>query len=455
MERTTDAKQSETPQLLWHDDHPGVAAYLDRCQVDTPDLWVRRVWELVAAKRPKVSTVVEFGAGDGRFACYGKFKRYIGYEVDESRAGRRTLPSNAELRNACAFSTTDDEADVCVGNPPYVRNQDLPHGWREQVAPTLKARLGVQISGLANAWQYFFFHALASTRDDGLVALIVPYEWVSRPSSKSLREYIKGKGWSVDVYRLPDSVFSRVLTTSSITVIDKAGNGAWHYFDTDESTLAFLPAKTASLGGRKVIDYASSGERKAVARRGLSPGTQKVFVLTEGERVRHGLRRDRDVVPAITTLRHVEADGVTLTQKFFERNYVLAGMRCWLVRSDRKPSRDLELYLASVAMEDRDTATCNGRDVWWKFTMPETPKALVSMGFRGQAPKCMLNDVGARAVGGVGGIYCSTKNVAKEIVTGLRSSKLKGRLVSYSTGLLKLEVNQLNTLLDEILQEET
>jgi hypothetical protein len=223
MERTSEAKQVEAPQLLWHDDHPGVSAYLDRCQVDTPDEWVRRVWTLIAAKRRKTGSVVEFGAGDGRFSYYGEFERYIGYEVDKNRAGQRKLPKNAELKNACAFSTTSSEFDVCIGNPPYVRNQDLPAGWREQVGPTLKARLGVQISGLANAWQYFFFQALAGTHDKGLVALIVPYEWVSRPSSRSLREYIKSKGWAVDVYRLPDSVFGRVLTTSSITLVDKAG----------------------------------------------------------------------------------------------------------------------------------------------------------------------------------------------------------------------------------------
>lgn len=455
MYRTSEAKQVEAPQLLWHDDHPGVSAYLDRCQVDTPDDWVQRVWELVAAKRPQVGNVVEFGAGDGRFSCFGKYRRYIGYEVDHSRARARKLPKNAELKNACAFSTTSSDADVCVGNPPYVRNQDLPSGWREQVAPTLRARLGVQISGLANAWQYFFFQALASTRDDGLVALIVPYEWVSRPSSKVLREFIKRQGWGVDVYRLPDSVFGRVLTTSSITIVDKAGSGAWRYFDTKETTLEFFQAKTASLGTHRVLGYAKTSNRKAVAKRGLSPGSQKVFVLTEGERVRHGLQRDRDVVPAVTTLRHVNPKGSTLTKAFFEQHYVLTGMRCWLVRTDTKPSRDLELYLGSVAAEDRSTATCTGRDIWWKFTMPESPDVLVSMGFRGNSPKCLRNTIAARAVGGVSGIYCTNTNTSEAIVDGLNSSKLRGRLVSYSTGLLKLEVNQLNTLLDEILAEAT
>lgn len=454
MDRAAGTLQDNAPKLIWDDDHPGVSAYLDRCQVDTPDAWVRRVWELVAEKRKHVRKVVEFGAGDGRFACYGSFEKYIGYEVDKARRGQRALPSNAKLVHDCAFSVTLHDADVCIGNPPYVRNQDLPDGWRETVAPKLKARLGVQISGLANAWQYFFFQALASTNSEGLIALVIPYEWVSRPSSKILRQYIKDKGWSVDVYRLPDSVFGRVLTTSSITMVDKAGGGRWRYFDTDPTTHQFALAKTASLGNHRVISYARHTDRKAAAKRGLSPGTQKVFVLTEGERVRYGLQRDRDVVPAVTTLRQMDAGTTKLTARAFDKHYVASGMRCWLIKIDRKPSRDLALYLQSVPQADRDTATCNNRDVWWQFSMPKTPEILISMGFRGQSPKCLLNEVGAVAVGGVGGIYCDTMRTASQVVKGLRMTNLQGRLVSYSTGLLKLEINQLNTVLDEILQEE-
>jgi hypothetical protein len=85
--------------------------------------------------------------------------------------------------------------------------------------------------------------------------------------------------------------------------------------------------------------------------------------------------------------------------------------------------------------------------------MPAIPDVLISMGFRGQAPKSLINEASARAVGGIAGIYCQTKKSAIAIAKGLRSAKLQGRLVSYSTGLLKLEVNQLNTLLDEILRE--
>ncbi len=97
MDRAAGITRDHAPKLTWDDDHPGVSAYLDRCQVDTPDAWVERVWELIASKRAHVGKVVEFGAGDGRFACFGSFDTYIGYKVDKARSGQRSLPRHAKL----------------------------------------------------------------------------------------------------------------------------------------------------------------------------------------------------------------------------------------------------------------------------------------------------------------------------------------------------------------------
>jgi hypothetical protein len=59
-----------------------VSLYLDRCKVDTPNLLVGATWAHVSKLRPKIGKVVDFGAGDGRFAKAGSFKKYVGYEID-------------------------------------------------------------------------------------------------------------------------------------------------------------------------------------------------------------------------------------------------------------------------------------------------------------------------------------------------------------------------------------
>lgn len=432
-----------------------VSLYLDRCQVDTPRDLVTATWAHVLQKRKSVGKVVDFGAGDGRFAKGGAFDEYVGYEIDERRCRGVMLPSNAKLVNRCAFSDEIADADLCIGNPPFVRNQDLPAGWRQRVSAMLERRTGVTISGLANAWQYFFLLGLTSVNDDGLCALVIPYEWVSRPSARLLRDYIRSKGWSVEVYRLVDRTFDSVLTTSSITVIDKSvRNGVWSYFEeSNEGAYRSLPSPSGSQEG--VINYSrrsdiARGMPRAV--RGLSPGTQKVLTLTEGERVRNALEIDVDVVACVTTLRHVPPDIREIDQKLFRAHFRDPGQKCWLLRTDREPSRALQAYLSAVPADEYQTATCLEREEWWKFKMPDVPAMLMSQSFRGGFPKAVRNTIGARAVGGVCGVYNISQEQADWLTDEVDTIDIRDRIVAHSNGLRKIEINQLNTLLQGLFE---
>jgi hypothetical protein len=432
-----------------------VTLYLDRCQVDTPSELVSNVWAHVRRRRPRVGTVLDFGAGDGRFAHSGRFDAYVGYEIDRRRCVRAKLPPHAKLLNKCAFAETRSDADLCIGNPPYVRNQDLPRGWRQRVSEVLTDRTGVKISGLANAWQYFFLLSLASTSCDGLVAIVVPYEWVSRPSSAALRSYISAQGWDVNVYRLRDETFDRVLTTSSITIVDKRKpKGIWHFFEErPDGGYRELPSAADSPAG--VVRYASrstSAKHKVQAKRGLSPGTQVVLVLTEGERVRSGLRIARDVVPCVTSLRPLHHECEVLSESVFRETYRLGGHKCWLIRTDSALSPALKAYLSHISPDQYQTATCLDRERWWQFVMPDVPALLTATGFCETRPKAVVNDIGARAVGSVAGIYGVAKKQRRNLVRNFRKLNLSDRIVSHSNGLKKVEINQLNTLLQTALQ---
>jgi hypothetical protein len=428
-----------------------VTLYLNRCRVDTPVEILPEVWSHVRERRRRVGKVVDFGAGDGRFATNGSYHHYVGYEIDSARCATAQLPPQAALVNQCAFSVEIDDADVCIGNPPYVRNQSLPLGWRQRAAEILYKRTGVAISGLANAWQYFFLLALASTKADGLVALIVPYEWVSRPSAHGLREHVRKNGWNVHVYRLRDDTFKSVLTTSSITIIDKRGTrGQWEYFEEIDSGV-YRRLRSPSGEGAGVVAYASRTDvagHISRAKRGLSPGTQRVLTLTEGERIRSGLRIGDDVVPCVTTLRQLDPACTVLTSEVFKRRFRMVGAKCWLIRTDQPLSPDLKAYLNDIPESKYQTSTCLSRKKWWEFKMPDVPSILVATGFRGARPKAVVNEIRARAVGSVCGAYGLTKTQSVRVVKGVRSVDLSGRIVPHSNGLKKLEVNQLNTLLE-------
>ena len=328
------------------------SASLARCCVDTPQSLVDATWDHVIAHRGYVAKVVEFGAGDGRFAKGGKYKEYIGYEIDANRLSDAALPTGAQLINRCAFSDHIEDADLCIGNPPFVRNQDLPVDWKREASRVLSRRTGVSISGLANAWQYFFLLALASLKEDGLCALIVPFEWVSRPASSALRDFISKNRWNVTVYRLRDDQFSTVLTTSSITIVDKSQDtGAWSYFAEKEDG-DYLELETPSGSRAGVLDYLSKrgfSSNTPRAKRGLSPGTQKVLVLTEKERQKNALKVGTDVVPCVTSLRHLSCEIKELDDATFRHHYIDEGRKCWLIRTDNEPSSVLDSYLERMA----------------------------------------------------------------------------------------------------------
>jgi len=429
-----------------------VTLYLDRCQVDTPDGLVKKVWSEVLRRRERVGKVVDFGAGDGRFSREGRYQQYMGVEIDGHRCAVSELPINAKLIHACAFSQIITDADLCIGNPPYVRNQDLPVGWRQKASKVLEERCGVVLSGLANAWQYFFLLSVLSAKADGIVALVIPYEWVSRPSARAVREFIRKNHWNVEVFRLLDDSFDRVLTTSSITIVDKSKrNRMWSYFEQgDDGAFVRLPAVTASSKFLQYSDHKKAAQATVKARRGLSPGTQRVLTLTEAERARLGLQVGRDVVPCVTTLRHLPSDVLRLDKAAFQRFYIRGERKCWLLNTVLAPSRRLQAYVDSVPAEERATATCEGRSEWWKFTMPAVPEALVSTGFRGLYTKSVANVVRARAVGGVAGVYGLRLRERDGFVERLVQKRLGDRVVSHSHGLRKVESNQLNSVIQSL-----
>lgn len=431
-----------------------VSLYLDRCQVDTPSDVVDATWRHVDQLRKSVGKVVDFGAGDGRFSRAGRYQSYLGYEIDSRRSQSAKLPKGATITHRCAFSDVIHDADVCIGNPPFVRNQDLPLGWRQRASSRLSERTGVTLSGIANAWQYFFLLSLASTRQDGLVALVIPYEWVSRPAARSIREYIEQHKWNVSVYRLVDTTFDSVLTTSSITIIDKSERrGVWRYFE-ENSKGTFVEIHSPSGAKQGVIPYlprSKVDKQGARVVRGLSPGTQKVLTLTDGERIRSGLKIGRDVVACVTTLRTLPQNVKKLDNKAFRKFYREAAQKCWLIRTDKKPSKDLRAYLKAVPPSEYQTSTCLERAEWWNFKMPPVPKLLISMSFRGRFPKGVYNEINARAVGGVCGVFNVNASKSAKLVGGLPGIDIRRRIVAHSKGLRKIEIGQFNSLLAETL----
>jgi hypothetical protein len=392
------------------------------------------------------------GAGDCRFARGGNFERYVGVEIDKKRVAVAEPPANGKIVHNCVFQHSESNFDACIGNPPYARHHDIQNSWKNKTVARLDSDLGIALNKHCNLYIYFFCLALLKSREDGLVALVIPYEWVSRPAAKALRGYIHSKRWNVDVYRFQMPIFETVMTTASICFVDKSRQGGrWRYYDiTPEYRVRKRHGVTNSKKG--LLDYAKRGAMWAL--RGLSPGSQKIFTLTEGERIHSGLSR-RDVVPCITSMRNVPRGLRTLTSETFRKHLVDAGEKCWLIRSNEEDrSRALDTYLECVPSRARDNYTCRHQDPWFNYEAHPVPRVLFSSGFTKFGPKVLMNSVGARAVGSVIGIHGKTKLSVRRLQAYLLRINFEKQVVAHARKLKKVEVKQLNGVLNSFVKKE-
>lgn len=426
--------------------------HLKRCQVATPPDIVAILWGLAHAERPekRFDRVIDLGAGDARFAVGGDYRSYLGVEADLKRMPGSALRNGARLVHQDALLTDYSNYGLAIGNPPYVRHHFLDGQWRDMVHRRLQARGIPQLKKTANLFVLFLAQALASTRADGLVVQLIPFEWVTRPSAAELRQYIKAQGWSVKVYRFRADIFPTVLTTASITIIDKSDrSGRWTFGEVGRDGI--VKATTQPSGTREnVLPYADR-EAHCHGIRGLSPGGQDIFVLTEEERLFYGLHRRTDVMPCVTSLRGLAHDVTVLDEQTFEAHYVRTGSRCWLIRSDRdKLSPRLERYLASVGDAWKAYSTCTVRPIWYRYRNHPAPQILLSSGFVGKTPKLLTNPIGVVAAGSVYGVYVSPDQDEALLARRLRNYDFRKRIVQHSNNLNKIEVRQLNTVLKRL-----
>jgi len=418
---------------------------LSAAQVDTPPRVVRFFWELLRGRRSRFPEVLDFGAGDGRFAIGGHFRSYLGVEIDRRCRLQPNAPRSARLRYGCAFAMDLPAYDACIGNPPYVRHHDIERPWKEKTTQRIEQALGIDLDLHGNLYLLFLCLGILKSKADGLLAFVIPFEWTDKPTARPIRDHIRAQGWNVDVYRLCFPVFPKVLTTASITIVDKSSSdGQWRFFHVDQD---FSIKQVAHPTGRSLRPLPYAGRGRVWARRGISPGNQKVFVLTEGERVHAGLRME-DVRPAVTSLRHLPKDLAVLDEASFRRLFVEGGHRCWLLRStEPRLSPQLRRYLAHVDPALRDNYTCKNQDPWYSYETAPIPPLLFHSCFTDAGTKVLINKVEAQAIGTIYGVHPKSSRQTAPLRDYLARFRFGARIVPQAKTLRKIEVRQLNHVL--------
>jgi adenine-specific DNA-methyltransferase len=225
--------------------------------------WVVELLLDLAGYRSEANLVdaiaVEPAAGDGAFlgpmierlvdSCQ-RLKRpisdckssLIAYELDDVSAERaRSLavdtlikhgmkrPAAERLAGAWVrtgdylFDATTVEADFVIGNPPYVRLEDIPEeiaSYYRDAYPTMRGRADLYVA--------FFEAALRQLKDGGTCAFICADRWMRNQYGADLREVVTS-GYSVDVViemHNADAFHDEVDAYPAITVIRRHKQGS-------------------------------------------------------------------------------------------------------------------------------------------------------------------------------------------------------------------------------------
>ena len=106
--------------------------------------------------------------------------------------------------------------DFVVGNPPYVRNRDLPARIASRQSRTYESA-----TGRFDAYVLFFEVALRWLRNGGRLAFVTPDRFLSSSYGEGLRRLLLAETTIESVFRLPEKIFEGVGIYPIVTIAQR------------------------------------------------------------------------------------------------------------------------------------------------------------------------------------------------------------------------------------------
>jgi len=155
-------------------------------QVFTP----AAVVDHMLALRRRRGRTLDPAAGDGAFCT-----RINGCEAIE--IDPKVAPAGARVMDFFALPVAE-KFDTIIGNPPYVRQQDIP-------AETLALLDSPMFDGRSNLYLYFIEKAVRHLRRGGELIFIVPREFIKLTAARKLNAFLYEEGDITDFVELGDA----------------------------------------------------------------------------------------------------------------------------------------------------------------------------------------------------------------------------------------------------------
>lgn len=423
--------------------------------------------------------ILEPAAGDGNFVRgaasrleslgrHHPVRQLFAVELLESEALAITssVPA-AEVHNRSFFEISPSDLpkmDVVIGNPPYVRFHRFT-GVPRELGRARATALKVDLSGLASSWAHFVVHSSAFLDDQsGRLGLVLPAELLHADYAEPVRDFLVRRFESVTIVAFDRRAFHPALVDAVLVLCDRSGPKGLHIWRlTDPTQLSqdnllggpmamnVLPRWSSALGQEAARLYGGLLEQNRFCRLGsiasvdigVVTGANSFFILSEGDRTKHGLRNDI-VVPIVERGRHV--NGLRAT----------ASETRWLVQVPKGYATDLDATLAEYLRDGESRGVDTGyktsrRKPWWSVPTPQHRTDLLLPYMHSTSPRLIANPNHYWSSNLVHGVRLLESANALAVAAASLSSatsfsaEVEGRV--YGGGVLKLEPSEAERLL--------
>jgi hypothetical protein len=85
-----------------------------------------------------------------------------------------------------------DDLDAVVGNPPYIRQEELPRPYKDQIETIFRSEWPGQTlpSGRSDIYVYFFTHGAALIKAGGYLGFVTSIGWLDTDYGFRLQEFL-------------------------------------------------------------------------------------------------------------------------------------------------------------------------------------------------------------------------------------------------------------------------
>lgn len=154
---------------------------------------------------------LEPSAGDGAFFQRLQAARpdCVGIEID-----KRVAPPGVLLRDFFTYPVKE-QFDTIIGNPPYVRYQDIPEATRQQLKSDL-------FDARSNLFLFFIEKCVRHLKPGGELVFIVPREFIKLTAAHKLNAWLYSQGSITDFHETGDSsIFGPYVPNCAIFRFEK------------------------------------------------------------------------------------------------------------------------------------------------------------------------------------------------------------------------------------------